>query len=72
MAHLIEKIIHILLVMVNVLTELSESSTVNNDNNGKSTSIRSSVKCKNPSIKDRLYKLGRSICFVILICTSNC
>ena len=38
MEHLIEKIIHILLVMVNVLTELSESSTVNNDNNGKSIS----------------------------------
>lgn len=37
MAHLIENTIHILLVMVNVLTELSESSTVNNDNNGKST-----------------------------------
>ena len=36
MAHLIEKIIHFLLVMVNVLTELSESPTVNNDNNGKS------------------------------------
>ena len=37
MAHLIENTIHILLVMVNVLTELSESPTVNNDNNGKST-----------------------------------